>query len=81
MDRKFDAPITKDKEWKGHATDSAGWALVFAYTQNRGIHKKTALLVMALEQYGMVLVNGFEISLAGRDGNLLNRKKLDRWRR
>ena len=72
-------------EWKrskkaggGVAGPGDGWAWAFAYTQDGGIRREAAQIVAALEQYGKVLVDGFVISLAGRDGKLLNRKKLKR---
>jgi len=64
-----------NKQGGGEAGPSDGWAWAFAYTQDGGIRREAAQLVAALEQYGKVLVDGFEISFAGRDGKLLNRKK------
>ena len=70
-------------EWKrsnktggGAAGPNDGWAWAFAYTQDGGIQREAAQLVTALEQYGKVLIDGFKITLAGRDGKLLNRKKV-----
>lgn len=72
-------------EWKrsnkaggGAAGPGDGWAWAFSETQDGGIIREAAQLVAALEQYGRVIVDGFEISLGGRDGNLLNRKKVKR---
>ena len=64
-----------NKAGGGAAGPSDGWAWAFAYTPDGGIRQETSQLVAALELYGKVLVDGFEISLAGRDGNLLNRKR------
>ena len=65
-----------NKQGGGAAGPGDEWAWAFAYTQNGDIRGEAAPLVAALEQYGKVLVDGFEISLAGRDGKLLNRKKM-----
>lgn len=72
-------------EWKlsnrdggGLAGPDAGWCWAFSTTRDGGIRREAVQLVAALEQYGKVLVDGFVISLAGRDGKLLNRKKLKR---
>lgn len=64
-----------NKAGGGAADLGDGWAWAFAFTKDGGIRREAAQLVAALEQYGKVLVDGFEITLAGRDGNLLNRKK------
>ena len=64
-----------NKQGGGAAGQYDEWAWAFAYTQNGDIRIEAAQLVAALMQYGKVLVDGFEISFAGRDGKLLNRKK------
>jgi len=64
-----------NKQGGGTAGQYDEWAWAFAYTQNGDIRRETAQLVAALKQYGKALVDGFEISLAGRNGKLLNRKK------
>lgn len=70
-------------EWKrsnqqggGPADPSDGWAWAFAYTKDGGIRRETVQLVQALDQYGTVRVGGYEITLGGREGKLLNRKKV-----
>lgn len=65
-----------NKAGGGAAGPGDGWAWAFALTKDGGIRRESAQLLSALEQYGKVLVDGFEITLAGRDGNLLNRKKV-----
>lgn len=65
-----------NKQGGGAAEPNDGWAWAFAYTQDGGIRREAAQLVAALEQYGKIIIDGFEITLAGRNGNLLNRKKV-----
>jgi len=70
-------------EWKksnrdggGPAGPNDGWAWAFAYDQDGEVLQETTKLLQALEQYGAVRVGQYEITLGGRDKNLLNRKKL-----
>ena len=70
-------------EWKksnrdggGPAGPNDGWAWAFAFTKDGEILRETVQLLQALEQYGTVRVGQYEITLSGRDKNLLNRKKL-----
>jgi len=65
-----------NKAGGGAAGPSDGWAWAFAFTQDGGILREAAQLVAAIEQYERVLTDGFEINLAGRNGRLLNRKKV-----
>ena len=67
-------------EWKlrGSEPASAGdpWAWAFAYNQDGETLLVTDALVKTIEQHGKALIDGYEITLGGRDENLLNRKKL-----
>jgi len=70
-------------EWKqsrkaggGVAGPSDGWAWAFVYTQDGGIRREVSELLSALQQYGAVIVDGFKITLSGRDDTLLNRTKV-----
>lgn len=63
--------LTKDKQPAGPNTP---WAWAFSTTKDGGLRRETLQLVQALEQYGKVRIGKYEISLGGRDGNLLNRK-------
>jgi hypothetical protein len=67
-----------NKQGGGAAGPRDEWAWAFAYTQDGDIRIEAAQLVAALKQYGKALIDGFEISLAGRNGKLLNRKKARR---
>lgn len=60
----------------GPAGPGAGWSWAFAYTKDGGIRRETLQLVQALEQYGTVRIGQYEISLGGREGKLLNRKRI-----
>ncbi len=66
-----------NKAGGGVAGPGDGWAWAFALTKDGGIRRESAQLLAGLEQYGKVLVVGFEITLSGRDKRLLNRKKLN----
>lgn len=66
-----------NKQGGGAAGPNDGWAWAFALTKDGGIRRESAQLLAALEQYGKVLVDGFEITLSGRNKRLLNRKKLN----
>ena len=70
-------------EWKrsnrdggGPAELGDGWNWAFGFTKDGGILPENVKLIQALEMYGKVRVGDFEISLSGRDGSLLNRKRL-----
>jgi len=60
----------------GPAGPQDGWAWAFGYTKDGGIRRETMQLIQALEQYGTVRVGNYKISLGGRDGTLLNRRKV-----
>lgn len=62
---------TKDKQPAGPDTP---WCWAFAETKDGGVIRETMQLLQACEQYGTVRVGKYEISLGGRDGNLLNRR-------
>ena len=59
------------------ASSSDPWAWAFAYNQDDTMKPETSELVEAIKQHGSIQVSGFEIKLGGRDGNLLNRRKLE----
>lgn len=63
------------------ATEQSSWAWAFAYDQEGFILDAARQLVQEIERYGKVEVNGYEITLGGRDKRLLNRKKLKDGRR
>ena len=52
------------------------WAWAFAYDFDGNVFPETEELLEAIKRDGKVRVDGYEISLGGRDKNLLNRKKL-----
>ena len=52
------------------------WAWAFAYDFDGDVFPETEELLEAIKRDGKVQVDGYEISLGGRDKNLLNRKKL-----
>ena len=66
-------------EWKGRGSvpASAGdpWAWAFAYEQDGSYKDESKALVQRIEQYGKVEMDGYEMTLSGRDNRLLNRKK------
>jgi len=67
-------------EWRTRDNQAASlgdkWSWAFGYDQN-GDHKpESRELVQRIEQYGRVEMDGFEMTLSGRDKRLLNRKKL-----
>jgi len=70
--------LTKIK-WKGKGSVPASvgdpWAWAFAYDQGGGYVDESETLVKAIEQYGEVVMDGYEMTLSGRDNRLLNRKK------
>ena len=69
-------------EWKrkGSKPASAGdpWAWTFGYAQDGGYLPESETLVKALEQSGKVEMDGYVMTLSGRDKRLLSRKKLKR---
>lgn len=66
-------------DWKGKGSipvhASADWSWAFAYEQEGGYKPESKALVQAIEQTGKVEIDGYEMTLSGRDNNLLNRKK------
>lgn len=66
-------------EWKGKGSEPASasdsWAWAFAYEQNGTYKPESKALVQAIEQTGKVEMNGYVMTLNGRDDNLLSRKK------
>lgn len=69
-------------DWKGKlgADASLGdeWSWTFAYEQSGGYKDESETLVKAIEAAGKVVVDGYVMTLSGRDKRLLNRKKLKR---
>lgn len=67
-------------DWKDKYSEpaSAGdpWAWAFGYDQDGTYRPESKALVQAIEQYGKMVIDGFEMTLSGRDGKLLNRKKV-----
>jgi len=66
-------------EWKGKGSVPAStgdpWAWAFAYEQDGSYKDESKALVQRIEQYGKVEMDGYEMTLSGRDNRLLNRKK------
>ena len=62
---------------KGSVPASTGdpWAWAFAYEQDGSDKDESKALVQRIEQYGKVEMDGYEMTLSGRDNRLLNRKK------
>jgi len=54
----------------------AKWSWAFGYDQDGSYKDESKALVQAIEQTGKVEIDGFEMTLSGRDKRLLNRKKL-----
>jgi len=65
-----------NKAGGGSAGPGDGWAWAFAYSQDGKLLDEAVQLVQEIERYEKVEVDGFEITLGGRDKNLLNRKKI-----
>lgn len=70
-------------EWKlsnrdggGLAGPEAGWSWAFSTTRDGGVRRECMALVQAIELYGTVRIDQYEIGLGGRNGNLLNRTKV-----
>jgi len=72
-------------EWKTKgsqpARDDDPWAWAFAYDQEGFLLDAARQLVQEIERYEKVEVGGYEITLSGRDKNLLSRKKIGSRRR
>jgi len=65
------------KRGKQPAAPGDKWAWAFAYSRDGGVLPETRRLVEAIKRHGKVEVEGFEITLGGRDGKLLNRRKIE----
>ena len=74
-DINLDGINWKTKEGKP-ATAEDGWAWAFAYTHEGEQMPETKELVEAIIKHGSVKTGGFEVKLGGRDGRLLNRKRI-----
>jgi len=74
-----DIDLTKI-EWKLRGSEPADpgdpWAWAFAYDQNGDILDETQALVGVLKRDGKALIDGYELTLSGKDKTLLSRKKL-----
>lgn len=72
-------------EWKTKdsqpASEDAPWAWAFAYDQDGVLMDAARQLMQEIERYGKVEVSGYELTLSGRDKNLLSRKKIGSRRR
>lgn len=62
---------------KQPAGPGAKWGWTWAYEREGDYHDESKALVQALEQYGEVRVGNKMFTLGGRDGRLLNFKKVD----
>lgn len=63
------------KKGKQPAAPGDKWAWAFAYDVDG--NPVDAGLIDALKRYGKVRVGGYEVSLGGRDGKLLNRRLVE----
>ena len=67
-------------EWKGKGSvpASAGdsWAWAFGYDQDGEYLPESRAIVMAIEAAGKVVIDGYEMTLSGRDKRLLSRNKV-----
>jgi hypothetical protein len=68
-------------DWRTKGGEPAGehepWAWAFAYGQDGALKDETRQLVKDIQRSGKVQVDGYEITLGGRDKNLLNRRRLN----
>jgi len=66
-------------EWKGKnsvpASAGDNWAWDFAYEEDGEYKPESRTLVQAIEQYGEVVMDGYKMTLSGRDKSLISRKK------
>jgi len=66
-------------DWRDKYSEEASaddpWAWAFAYNQDNSYRPESKDLVQRIEQYGKVEMDGYEMTLTGRDKRLLNRKK------
>ena len=67
-------------DWRDRDSVEVGpgepWAWAFAYEQDGSYKDESKALVQRIEQYDKVEMDGYEMTLSGRDKRLLNRKKL-----
>ena len=67
-------------DWRDRNSDevdaSEPWSWAFGYNQDGTYKDESETLVKAIERDGEVVMDGFEMTLGGRDKRLLNRKKL-----
>jgi len=67
-------------DWRDRNNDEVGtgepWAWAFGYNQDGTYNPESETLVKAIERDGEVVMDGYEMTLSGRDNRLLNRKKL-----
>lgn len=66
--------------WKNKYSDPAhddnAWAWAFSRDREGQVLDAARQLLQEIERYGKVEVDGYEITLGGKDKTLLNRKKL-----
>jgi len=58
------------------ATAEDDWAWAFAYTREGELRPEARGLVEAIRRHGSVKAGGFQVKLGGRDGRLLNRRRI-----
>jgi len=67
-------------DWKTKSSEPAReddpWAWAFSREQEGHVLDAARQILQEIERYGKVEVSGYEITIGGRDKNLLNRKKL-----
>ena len=67
-------------DWRDRNNDEVGtgepWAWAFAYDVDGDYWDESRSLVQAIERDGEVVMDGYVMTLSGRDNRLLNRKKL-----
>ncbi|GAH84336.1 unnamed protein product, partial [marine sediment metagenome] len=67
-------------DWKNKYNDPArdddAWAWAFSRNYEGGLLPAAEQLVQEIERYGKVEIDGYELTLGGKDKTLLNRKKL-----
>jgi len=68
--------ITWKKKGSEPAYETDSWAWAFAYQEDGFLKDETRQLVEEINRYGKVEVDGYVITLSGRDKTLLSRKKL-----
>lgn len=77
MEPDFNLDVINWRTREGQpATAEDGWAWAFAYTKEGQHMAETRELVEAIKRHVSVKTGGFEIKLGGRDGKLLNPKRI-----